>query len=86
MLRPRAIYLKNPIEMHYMKNGPESQLRLFQFHECYFFIKVRGAKYCTGPKTKEITKRLWGPPLSASQIIKNSMEQAQQLGQHLFAL
>lgn len=28
--------------MHYMRNGPKSQLWLFQFHECCFFIKAHG--------------------------------------------
>lgn len=66
MLRPRTIILKNPIEMHYVRNGPERQLWLFQFHECYFFIKKGGGV----AKKKQTQQRRWRPPLSASQIIK----------------
>lgn len=43
MLRaPHPICLKKQIEMNYMKNGPESQLWLFQFHPGYAFIKAWG--------------------------------------------
>lgn len=40
--RPRTICLKQPTEMHHMKNEGESQLWLFQFRRGYFFIKVSG--------------------------------------------
>lgn len=57
MLRPRAIYLKNPIEMHYVRNGPRSQLWLFQFHECYFFIKVKGGQNIALAQKRQKTKQ-----------------------------
>lgn len=40
--RPRTICLKQPTEMHHMRNEAESQLWLFQFRRGYFFIKASG--------------------------------------------
>lgn len=85
MLRPRTIILKNPIEMHYVRNGPESQLWLFQFHECYFFIKKRGGGGGLQKRNKH-NKGGGGRPYQQARLLKNGMEQAWQLGQHLFAL
>lgn len=46
-----------------------------------------GLNIAFAQKEKKNTQKRWrGPTLSASQIIKNGMEQAWQLGQHLFAL
>lgn len=61
--------------MHYVRNGPESQLWLFQFHECYFFIKAKeeGAKYCFCPKKKKKkknTKKVVGRPYQQARLLK----------------
>lgn len=73
--------------MHYMRNGPKSQLWLFQFHECYFFIKAQGGRVDKILLlAKKETTKVVALLLSASHIIKNGMEQAWQPGQHVFAL
>lgn len=71
-----------------MRNCPESQLWLFQFHECYFFIKAwgLGKNIAYAQKRNKHKKSGGGHPYQKIQIIKNRLEQALQLGQHIFTL
>lgn len=71
-----------------MRNCPESQLWLFQFHECDFFIKAwgLGKNIAYAKKENKHNKGGGGHLDQKIQIIKNCLEQALQLGQHIFTL